>query len=446
MPILLLTHQAIIYMKSQRNIFVLINKFELIMAKTNQTGNNEITEYLENNLGKNILPLSAAQNKYIPGAGPIEVLLFYKKDISIPKGIECFLKTAGHYNIFSSRLIMIGENKFALQYCTDGIVINVLPPVDTASDNINIEDIKKMMTHVKTLPGEPLLAVTGVPVKDGIFCGVSFSHAVADAFSVMLFLYAWNCIVEGKSFPVPSTQRLFKGNPITSDKIDKRFIPPLSGLSNDIQNRYKRGNTIKIYNKMEYFTDEFLNDIKNKAKAENEKFTISNNQIMNAFLLKKYHHIILPDADKIKIRTTIELRNINPDIDPMYIGYAVFNSFTEFNKEEIDEMSIPQIAYRLKESINRTRNKSFIKEISYLSEYGVEIKADILDKFPPYNMDTDILSANLSHVNDLESMFLNPDAMKILYIGTVSVNTCFTILKEKNGMMSAQITSRYPLT
>ena len=417
-----------------------------MMMKTNKTDHQEITEYLENNVGKNILPLSQAENKYMPGVGPIEILIFYshKRDTTPQKGIECFLKTAEHYNLFSSRLIMIGENKFALQYCTDGIVTDVLPPVNAYSHDISIDVIREKITHVKTLPGEPLLALTLIPVKDGHFVGFSCSHAIADGISCILFLYAWNCIIEGKDIIPPSTQRLFGGNPISADKIDKSFIPPLSGLSDEIKNRVKRS-AIKTYTRTEYFTDQFLNEMKSKAKAENEKYTISNNQIMTAFLLKKYHHNILPDADKIRVRIPVDLRTINPDIDSMYMGYAVLNSFAEFNKEEIDNMLLSQIAYRLKESINHTRDKSVIKEISYLSKYGVEIKDDILKKFPPYNMGTDIVSTNLTHLSDLESLFLGPDVMNIVYIGVASIKTSFAMVKEKNGRMSAQITSRYPL-
>ncbi|MBN1363220.1 MAG: hypothetical protein JW976_00295 [Syntrophaceae bacterium] len=400
---------------------------------------------MEENFGKNILPLSAVENKYLPGTGPIEVLLFYKKNTSISKLEESLFRAIQYYNLFSSRLIMIGQDKFALQYCRDGVVISVLHPVDMNFDNINIDDIKRMMIHVKTLPGEPLFAVTGIPIKDGVLGAVSCSHAVCDGISLMLFLYVWNCIIEDKSFPFPSTQRLFKGNPVSSDKISKIFTPLLSELSSEIQERVQRGTSIKTYTKTEYFTDEFLNEMKNKAKSENGNYTISNNQIMNAFLIKKYHHNIMPDADKIIIRIPVDLRNINPDIDMFYIGYAVFNSLTEFNKEEIDKMSIPQIAYRLKESINNVRNESFVKEISYLSKYGVEIKADILEKCPPYNVDTDIVSVNLTHLNDIESLFLSPGAGRILYIGVASVKTNFAILKEKNGRMFAQITSRYPL-
>lgn len=414
------------------------------MMKTNKTDNKGITEYLEEYFGKNILPLSKAENKYMPGAGPLEVFIFYKKNTPVQKGIECFLKAAEHYNLFSSRLIMIGENKFALQYCTDGIVTEVLPPVNADCADVSIDDFKKMMRHVKTLPGEPLLALTIIPLKNGHFVGVSCSHAVADGTSLILFLYAWNCAVEGKDIMPPSRQRLFSGNPIRSDKIEKSFTPPLSGLNDEIKKRYERGMTIKTYTTMEYFTDEFLHEMKNNAKTENENYIISNNQIMTAFLLKKYHQNILPDADKIRIRTPVELRNLNPDIDSMYMGYAVLNSFTEFKKEEIDKMSIPQIAYRLKESIKNTRDKNFIKEISYLSKYGIEINDDVLEKFPPYNMDTDILAANLTHLNDLESLFLNADAMTIFYIGGASIKTYFSILKEKNGKMVAQITSRYP--
>ncbi|MCX5849243.1 MAG: acyltransferase [Deltaproteobacteria bacterium] len=400
--------------------------------------------YLEENYGKNILPLSNFENNYFPGTNPLEILLFYKKGTSLEKLEERFFKTVEHYNIFSSRLIMIDDKKFALQYCTDGIVKSILPPVDETFDNININDINKMIEHVKTLPGKPLLAVTGIPIKDGVLAGISCSHAVGDGISLMLFLYAWNCMIEGNEFPLPSTQRLFKGKPVSSDKIDKVFTPPLSELSKGIQNQFNNVNTIKTYTTKEYFSDEFLNEIKNKAKSENAKLMISNHQIMTSFLLKKYYNQLLPNTDKIVLRSPISLRDIHPDIDSLYMGSANFNSFTEFTKEEIDKMSILQIAYRLKESMIKMRNEKYAKEISFLSKYGLEINIDILNKnHPPYDIETNIVSSNLTHLNDLESLFLGPNIGSILYIGLV-VQTGFTMLKEKSGRIFAQITSRYP--
>jgi len=65
----------------------------------------------------------------------------------------------------------------------------------------------------------------------------------------------------------------------------------------------------------------FFNEIKNRAKAENEQW-ISDNQIINAFLLKKYHDQVLPDTHRIVLRNPIDLREVHPDIDPMYIGNA----------------------------------------------------------------------------------------------------------------------------
>ena len=67
------------------------------------------------------------------------------------------------------------------------LIINLLPPINATFDNINIDDIKKMIVHVKTLPGEPLFAVTGIPIKDGIFGGISCSHAVGDGISLTSF-------------------------------------------------------------------------------------------------------------------------------------------------------------------------------------------------------------------------------------------------------------------
>lgn len=406
--------------------------------------NKEQIAYLEENLGKNILPLSMFENEVRPGNAPGEIIIFYKKATPIPQLRDSFFKAAEYYNLFSSRLIMMDDDKFALHHCTDGIEYNLSPPIDETFDNINIDDIKKIMVHVETLPGEPLVALTGIPIKDGVFGGISVSHAMADGISLLLFLFAWSCIIEGKDFLPPSTQRLFKGKPIPSDKIDKVFIPPLSELSDKIQNRVKHRRNLKTYSKKEYFSNEFLNELKNKAKQENEKFVISNNQIINAFLLKKYHHQILPDSDKIRLRTPINLREINPDIDPMYIGTAYFINITEFTKDEINKMSIYEIAYHLNESITDSRSEKFIKKISYISEYGVEIKTDVLENFSPFNIDTDIVSSNLTHINDLESMGLGSNVGSIVYFG-VTAPTSFTMMKEKSGSIYADITSIYPL-
>ncbi|MCX5849950.1 MAG: acyltransferase [Deltaproteobacteria bacterium] len=399
--------------------------------------------YLEKNYGTNILPLSIVENEDLPGTNPMEVLGFYKKETSLLRIKESLFKTVEHYNLFSSRLIMIDHNKFALQYCTNGFEYNALPFINTTFDNINIDDIKKMIVNVKTLPGEPLFAVTIIPIKDGVFGGISCSHAIADGFSLLLFLFSWGCIKDGNSFPFPSTQRLFKGNPISFDKIDKVFIPPLSELSNEIQNRVKYVNNIKLYSKKEYFSDEFLNEIKNKAKLENAKNIISDNQIIISFLLKKYHDHIMPDTDRIRLRNPINIRDVHPDIDSSYIGNAYFDSITEFTKDEINKMSIYEIAYRLKESIINTRNENFIKEISYLSKYGIEFKTDIFKTYPTYNIDTDIVSSNLTHVGDLESLGLGSDIGSILYMSSPA-QTGFSMLKEKGGRIFAQITSRYP--
>ncbi|MGB5219128.1 MAG: acyltransferase [Smithella sp.] len=401
-------------------------------------------KYLEDNYGKNILPLSAVENDCYPGKIPSEVLIFYRKGTSLEILEEHFFKTIEQYNLFSSRLIMIDTNRFALQYCTDGVVKNIFPPVNVAYEDINIDDIKKKMVHVKTLPGEPLLAVTGIPIKDGILGAVSCSHAIGDGISLMLFLYAWNCRIEGNAVLPPSSQRLFKGNPINFDQIDEAFIPPLSELSDDIQDRVKVGKNIETYTAREYFSDEFLDEMKNTAKSEYPEHAISNNQIMTAFLLKRHHHKMLPNTDKIVVRNPINLRYMHPDIDSMYIGNAYFNSIAEFTKDEINKMSICQIACRLNESIIKMRNERFMREIVYLSEYGIELNADMFSHYPPFDTDCDIVSSNLTHLNDLESLFLRTNVGSILYIDA-SVQTGFTMLKEKNGRIFAQITSRYPL-
>ncbi len=399
---------------------------------------------MEHHYGKNILPLSTFDNETFIGSSPLEILFFYKKDLPILKLKESLLKTIHYYNLFSSRLIMIGDHKFALLYCTDGAVANDLRPVDACFDDSRIEEIRKEMVHVQTLPGEPLFAVTGIPFKNGILAGISCSHTVADGISLLLFLYAWMCITDGKKFLPPSPQKLFQCPPVHFDPTDRTLVPPLSALDEKIRKKVEIDNVAEIFTATEYFTDDFLNDI--KAEAKKERCEISNHQIMTTFLLKKYHSKILPDTDRIVLKNPINLRDIHPDLDPMYIGSSNFNNFIQFTKEEIDSLSIPQIAYRIKKSIADVRNENYAREIAYLSPYGIEINMDVFRRNrPPFSVETNVVSSNLTHLNDLESMFVGSETGSILHIG-LAIQTGFTMLKEKNGRIFAQITSRYPLT
>lgn len=405
------------------------------------TEDNKLKKYLEENYGKTILPLAMFQNEEIPGADPLELLFYWKRESTFLEIKESFFKAVKYYNLFSSRLIMIGDNQFALQYCTDGIEFNYLPSIDATFDSIHLDDIKNMMVHVKTLPGEPLFAITIIPVIQGRLVTISCSDAVADFVSLILFCFAWKCIIEGYDFPLPSPQRLFTGRPIGSDRIDKSFVPSLYELNDKIQNRVK-SSAIKTYAKREHFSDQFFNEIKAKEKSESEQYRMSDNQIINAFLLKKYHEQLLPEADRVVIRNPVDLRVVNPDLDSFYIGNAFFDNETVFLKEEINTLSILDIAYRLKSSIERMTNKNYIKRISYLSEYGIELRTDEIQNYSPYNEGTDIISSNLIHLNDPESLGLSSDLVTILYIS--AAKSSFIMLKEKSGGLSAQITGRYP--
>jgi len=262
----------------------------------------------------------------------------------------------------------------------------------------------------------------------------------------MLFLYAWSCIIEGKNFLPPSPQRLFKGHPVHFDTIDKVFIPPLYELSNRLQRSVNHTDKTETYFAREYFSDEFLQEIKNKAKSENKKYVISNNQIIVSLLLKKYHHLILPNTDRIVIRNPVNLRDVHPDIDAFFIGNAHFDSETVFTKDEINTMPAHEIAFRLKESITNMRNEKYVKEIVSLTEYGIDFNADVLKNRLPPNVEADILSSNMTHLNDIESMFLGSNVGRFLYIGLAFYKTGFTILKEKSGRIFTQITSRYPFS
>ncbi|HPX31289.1 MAG TPA: hypothetical protein PKW92_09425, partial [Smithella sp.] len=153
---------------------------------------------------------------------------------------------------------------------------------------------------------------------------------------------------------------------------------------------------------------------------------------------------IMPGTDQIRLRIPINLRYIHPDVDPLYIGNAVFSAVIGFSRAEINRMSVYRIACRLKEAIAKMRNEHYVRRIVCLSKFGIRYRGDIFKTLPPYNPDTDILAANLTHVNDLESLGLGDDVGRILYMGS-TMQTSFTMLKEKHNRLFAEIRSRYPL-
>lgn len=130
--------------------------------------------------------------------------------------------------------------------------------------------IRKEMVHVQTLPGEPLFAVTGIPFKNGILAGISCSHAVADGISLLLFLYAWMCITDGKIFFHRRPRDCFKARSPISIQQTKRLLPLIRAERSNPE-KVDIDNVAEIFTATEYFTDDFLNAI--KAEAEKEKIT-----------------------------------------------------------------------------------------------------------------------------------------------------------------------------
>jgi hypothetical protein len=159
--------------------------------------------------------------------------------------------------------------------------------------------------------------------------------------------------------------------------------------------------------------------------------------------MKKYHQHLLPDTRKIVMRNPVNLRDVHPDIDPLYIGNAYLDCTTEFTKDEVENLSVYDIARRLKESIHNAKNENFVKDMAYLSKYGIEFKSDIFNHYSPDNIKTDIVSSNIAHLHDLESMGMGSNILDILHVDS-AVQTGFVILKENSRLILVQTTGMYP--
>jgi hypothetical protein len=81
--------------------------------------------------------------------------------------------------------------------------------------------------------------------------------------------------------------------------------------------------------------------------------------------------------------------------------------------------------------------------MAYLSKYGIEFKSDIFNHYSPDNIKTDIVSSNIAHLHDLESMGMGSNILDILHVDS-AVQTGFVILKENSRLILVQTTGMYP--
>ena len=190
---------------------------------------------------------------------------------------------------------------------------------------------------VRGLPGDPLLLGSLTPTTEGCVIGLSVSHIVADGMTIFIFFAIWTALMSGKKPPKPSDQRSFE-----QSRIVKNFRPLRVPLATRVQSRNDMYSTLN----QEYTFLSLPDSLTTKLLTEVGPESPALNHIVAAHLLRRFEPNILPDSEILRLRIPIDMRNLHPSIDPLYLGNAFFDAVIAFSRNELGEQSLSALAYQ----------------------------------------------------------------------------------------------------
>jgi NRPS condensation-like uncharacterized protein len=259
-------------------------------------------------------------------------------------------------------------------------------------DEPAVVSTEPFLDPVNNCEGEPLVKVIVTQTPTRAFVGFSFSHLLGDGTSIFQFLDCLSKISISEGLNArPSNQR------------DLLKVPPTSELS--LKNLFEStGYVVPRPPNPEGFTVETFkhshHDLKRlKAICASEGVDVSSNDILMADLAKRFHRDIPLHDDKFVVRCPVDYRKIL-GLPSEYFGNAVRDAVAVFKVGEVDDLTLAEVALRIRRSIQSVDRPSIERSLKCLDavrrDHGIGIFEEMgcpglivsnLSKFPIAKID-----------------------------------------------------------
>ncbi len=387
-------------------------------------------------MNNRFLPLSMLDAQFV-GADSFKLVFYYRKSFDIDHVYRSFRKVLQDFDILSSRLVRADTGDFLIQQTKTGALFVIQPAIKNKDINqIDLDINEEIAVKVEALPGRPMLIVTVTPIDSGVILGLSYSHIIADGYTLDMFCSAWEAVAQGKTYKMPSKQRSYKHG-FSENQIMRK------GMQINVNHHLASPRNSEKYHYREInVTKEFISSIHEKAQDQGK--LISEFQIVNAYLLKEYSQKILPGKDIVTVKNPVQIRKLHPDIDEGYVGNAFVDSITVFQGNEIENKSLIDIAVKIKNSIRQTKNCEYIKRVVTVQGSEIIINTELLmnSKYFEADPNRDIMITSLLDFSSKRNGwdFGTGKPCRTGKFQTVGPNM-FLLMRNNDGNINVSITS-----
>lgn len=318
----------------------------------------------------------------------IQFVFEYHGHLDIQKLQQNLDTAVSIFTIVGSRIKIISDKE---------VVLETGHSISIRSQNLESEptatsSTEQFLDAVKNCERESLTKVLVTQTPTRSFVGFSFSHMLGDGTSFFQFLVCLSKLCKSENTNArPSNQReLLKVQATNEFSLDKLFE--------------STGYVVPRPPKPEGFTIETfkysIQDLKKlKAFCAEQGADVSSNDILMAELAKRFHHDIPLYNDQFIIRCPVDYRKTF-GLPLEYFGNAVRDAVVIFRKGEVDDLSLSEVALRIRRGIQSIDRESIENSLKCLDairrDHGIGIFEEIgcpgllvsnLSKFPIAKID-----------------------------------------------------------
>lgn len=256
-------------------------------------------------------------------------------------------------------------------------------------NNIGYRELSEFTYDERTAIGHPLFAVQLNHVKSGSILGYSISHTVSDAEAIKYLGFTILQLFNKQPIIDFSTQRSYR--------FHKKKTPDLSKVtyknhSKTESNKYREG---------------FINNLRLSGSLITDKLNVLNahsqtihthNDVIIAYLIKNYSHLLLPDKDRINIRIPVNIRPLCKKVDDLYVGNAFVDSYLSWSKEELKSIDEGLLASEIHNIVASVKDAKYLDDRITIDEYGINydrFQSGDKQGFDPYN---DIIFTSVNNI------------------------------------------------
>jgi len=293
-------------------------------------------------------------------------------------------------------------------------------PISIRSQNLNPEpplsqplDVEALIDSVTNGEQEPLFKILVSYSASRTFVGFSFSHMLGDGMSFFQFLEHLSQICTSQpSMAKASNQRDLLQIDSLDISSDQTMIGSLFDETGYIMPRPANPSAFRLesfsYSRQQLidlqksYANQSIRVASSAIRMADQGLRVSSNDILMAELAKRFHRSIPLYENKLIVRCPVDYRKIL-GLPDGYFGNAVRDAIAVFQPNEIENLQVPEIALRIRQSIQSIDKNSILRSLRCLDtlrkKNGISIFEDLgcpgllvsnLSKFPTAQIDLGI--------------------------------------------------------